>query len=145
MHELDEKLETVDADERRSRQVLKAALDGRAHEAQPGDRLEYLGRRCVTPAPHGQQVVFQQIDQMQAEPERGPWCERLNKGSIATVGGERRGGEDARNVGAVRPTVQLTPASLHASDRAGQQPAGDPGDRRDHGAGIRNAPGGGGW
>ncbi len=102
VHELDEEFEAVDADERRAGELLEAPLDRGAHEAQSVDRLQDLGGRVFAGAPQREHFVFQQIDEMQAEPERRPRRQRVYKGSVALIGRERRRRQNAGDIGGVR-------------------------------------------
>src|SRR5258708_3699020 len=128
VHELDEEFETLDADERRARELLKAALDRGAPEAHSVDRLQDLGGgRVFAGAPQREHFVFQQIDEMQAEPERRPRRQRVYKGSVAAIGGECRRRENAWDIGAVRGCpVRLVPARFDAANRMREQAAAHP-------------------
>ena len=124
-----EATDVINADKRRTRQLLEAALDRGADNSQPPHRLQHLRRRRLSGTPELQQLVLQEIDQMQAQPQRRPRREGVYKGSVAPIGGECRRRENARDIGDIsRGTVQVTPACLDPANRAGQKTVGDPGD-----------------
>jgi len=88
--ELDEELETVMPTQWGAWEAAEAPLDGGAHATRMPSNgfLQERANGRSFPEPRSQQLVLEQIDEMQAQPERGPRVSESIKEASPRIGGE---------------------------------------------------------